>query len=108
MNEKKNLTAKATFALAFKNHHKNNFPSENKKIEIEAIKKGRSYGIIQWIKLEMDNGLKYENHPANLTKASSWQNVFYLFDDPIQLSIGQKVVITAKHNRDAVYFFLEK
>ncbi len=29
--------------------------------EIEAIKKGRSYGIIQWIKLEMDNGLKSQS-----------------------------------------------
>jgi len=78
---------------------------ENKKIGIEAIKKGRSYGIIQWIKLEMDNGLKYENHPANLTKASGWQNVFYLFDNPIELSIGQKIVITAKHDRNIVWFF---
>ena len=56
----------------------------------------------------MDNGLKYENHPENLTKASGWQNVFYLFDNPIELSIGQKIVITAKHDRNIVWFFLEK
>ena len=87
---------------------KNNFPSESKKIEIEAIKKGISYGIIQWIKLEMDNGLKYENHPANLTSASGWQKILYVFDDPIELSIGQKMVITAKHERNNVWFFLEK
>ena len=83
-------------------------PPENKKIEIEAIKKGKSYGIIQWIKLEMGNGLKHENHPANLTKASSWHKVVYVFDDPIELSVGQKVVVTAKHDRNIVWFFLEK
>jgi len=88
--------------------NKNNFPPENKKIKIAAIKKGRSYGIIQWIKLEMGNGLKHENHPTNLTKASGWQKVLYIFDDPIELSIGQKVVITAKHERNIVWFFLEK
>ena len=66
-----NLMTNAFEAFRFDFANKNNFPSESKKIEIEAIKKGRSYGIIQWITLEMDNGLKYENHHANLTNASS-------------------------------------
>jgi len=103
-----NLMTNVFEAFRFDFTNNNNFPPENKKIEIETIKKGRSYGIIQWIKLGMDNGLKYENNPANLTKATSWPKFLYVFDEPIELSIGQKVVITAKHNRDAVYFFLEK
>jgi len=102
------LMSNAFEAFRFDFVNKNNFPSENKKIEIAAIKKGKSYGIIQWIKLEMGNSLKYENHPTNLTKASGWQKVLYLFDDPIELSIGQKVAITAKHERNIVWFFLEK
>ena len=102
------LMSNAFEAFRFDFVNKDNFPSENKRIEITAIKKGRSYGIIQWIKLEMGNGLKHENHPTNLTKASGWQKVLYVFDDPIELSIGQKVVITAKHERNIVWFFLEK
>jgi type II protein arginine methyltransferase len=102
------LMSNAFEAFRFDFINKNNFPPENKKIEIAAIKKGRSYGIIQWIKLEMGNGLKHENHPTNLTKASGWQKVLYVFDDPIELSIGQKIVITAKHERNIVWFFLEK
>ena len=85
-----------------------NFPSENKKIEIEATKGGRSYGIIQWIKMEMSDGLKHENHPSNLTSVSGWQKILYVFDDPIELSIGQKITIAAKHERNIVWFFLEK
>ena len=102
------LMSNAFEAFRFDFINKNNFPPENKKIEIAAIKKGRSYGIIQWIKLEMGNGLKHENHPTNLTKASGWQKVLYVFDDPIELFIGQKIVITAKHERNIVWFFLEK
>ena len=102
------LMSNAFEAFRFDFVNKSNFPSENKKIEIEATKKGRSYGIIQWIKLEMGNGLNHENHPSNLTKASGWQRILYVFDDPIELSIGQKVVITAKHERNIVWFFLEK
>ena len=102
------LMSNAFEAFRFDFVNKNDFPPENKKIEIEATKKGRSYGIIQWIKLEMGNGLNHENHPSNLTKASGWQRILYVFDDPIELSIGQKVVITAKHERNIVWFFLEK
>ena len=93
-------------AFRFDFVNKNNFPPEEKKIEIEAIKKGRCYGIIQWIKLEMGNGLKHENHPANSTNASGWQKILYIFDDPIELSTGKKITISAKHDRNIVWFFL--
>ena len=103
---KRDLMSNVVEAFRFDFVNNNNFPSEEKKIEIEATKKGRSYGIIQWIKLEMENGLKYENHPANLKNTSGWQNVFYLFDEPMELSIGQKVAITGKHDRNIVWFFI--
>ena len=102
------LMSKTFEAFRFDFVNKSNFPSENKKIEIEATKAGRSYGVIQWIKIEMGDGLKHENHPSNLTSASTWQKILYLFDDPIELSIGQKVFITAKHERNIVWFFLDK
>ena len=86
---------------------KNNFSPENKKIEINATKAGRSYGIIQWIKMGMRDGLKHENHPSKLTSTSTWQKILYLFDDPIELSIGQKITIIAKHERNIVWFFLD-
>ena len=74
-----NLMSNTFEAFRFDFVHKSNFSSENKKIEITATKKGRSYGIIQWIKIEMGDGLKHENHPSNLTSASGWQKILYLF-----------------------------
>ena len=41
-------------------------------------------------------------------EASGWQKILYVFDDPIELSIGQKITIAAKHERNIVWFFLEK
>jgi len=102
------LMSKAFEAFRFDFVNNNSFLPENKKIEIEAIKKGRSYGIIQWIKLEMSSGLNHENHPESVTKASGWQKVLYLFDEPIELTIGQKLFIRAKHERNIVWFFLDK
>jgi len=103
-----NLMSNTFEAFRFDFVNKNNFPSENKKIEIEATKGGRSYGIIQWIKMEMSDGLKHENHPSNLTSVSGWQKILYVFDDPIELSIGQRITIAAKHERNIAWFFLEK
>ena len=100
------LLSNSVEAFRFDFVNKNDFPPEEKKIEIEAIKKGRCYGIVQWIKLEMDNGLKHENHPANSTNASGWQKILYIFDDPIELSTGKKITISAKHDRNIVWFFL--
>ena len=105
---KVDLMSKTFEAFRFDFVNKNNFLPENKKIEIKATKEGRSYGIIQWIKMGMNDGLKHENHPSNLTNASGWQKILYLFDDPIELVIGQKVTIIGKHERNIVWFFLDK
>ena len=56
----------------------------------------------------MNSGLNHENHPNNFSKASGWQKVLYIFDNPIQVSKGQKLNITAKHERNIVWFFLSK
>jgi len=103
-----NLMSNTFEAFRFDFVNKNNFTSENKKIEIEATKAGRSYGIIQWIKIGMNDGLKHENHPTNIVSASGWQKILYLFDDPIELSIGQKITIIAKHEKNIVWFFLDE
>ena len=87
---------------------KQNFPREDKKISIEAIQNGKCYGVIQWIKIGMKNGLSYENNPSKLTNASSWQQVLYLFEEPIELKIGNKVSIVCKHDRNTPWFFLDK
>ena len=87
---------------------KQNFPREDKKILIEAIQSGKCYGVIQWIKLGMKNGLSYENDPSKLTSATSWQQVLYLFEEPIELKTGQKVSIVCKHDRNTPWFFLDK
>ena len=95
-------------AFRFDFVNKNTFLPESKKIEIKTIKNGKCYGVIQWIKMEMNNGLKYENNPENLTKASGWQRILYNFDSPIELSSNQKLIIEGKHDRNLVWFFLNK
>ena len=95
-------------AFRFDFVNKNTFLFESKKIEIETIKKGKCYGVIQWVKMEMNNGLKYENNPEKLTNASAWQRILYNFESPVELSSNQKLIIEGKHDRNLVWFFLDK
>ena len=84
------------------------FNKENKKIEIEATNNGKCYGVIQWIKLGMQDGLKFENDPRIKNIAVAWEPILYLFDEPIDLKIGKKVSLICKHDRDKPWFFLDK
>jgi hypothetical protein len=84
------------------------FPENEKKlIEVPVRKAGRCCGIIQWIKLEMDDSVIFENHPSIKNPSSSWQHCVFLFPKPIDILPGQFVVISAAHNRNTPWFFFE-
>jgi tetratricopeptide (TPR) repeat protein len=84
------------------------FPlSERKVIEVPVVKPGRCCGIIQWIRLEMDDTHVFENHPAIKNPASSWQHCVYVFSSPVDVQPGQIALIAAAHNRTTPWFFCQ-
>jgi protein arginine N-methyltransferase 7 len=84
------------------------FPfKERKVIEVSVRKTGRCCGIIQWIRLEMDDTVVFENHPSIKNPAAGWQHCAYVFPAPIDVRAGQVAVITAAHNRNTPWFFFE-
>jgi tetratricopeptide (TPR) repeat protein len=87
----------------------NNFPPQTKSLDITVIQSGRCYGLVQWIKLDMngDQKIMFENHPSQTSKVSNWQQCAYLFDAPIDVKTGQIVTINAAHNRAVPWFYLD-
>jgi len=68
------LLTDETCAFFFDFVNTDRFPSsERKTIEVSVRQPGRCYGIIQWIRLEMDDTVVFENHPSVKNPASSWQ-----------------------------------
>lgn len=55
---------------------------ERKTLEIPVQKAGRCSGIIQWLRLEMDETVVFENHPLIKNPAAGWQKCVYVFPDP--------------------------
>ena len=84
------------------------FPlSDRRSIEVAVRRAGRCCGIIQWIRLEMDDTVVFENHPSLKNPSSSWQHCAYVFPLPIDVLPGQVAVIAAAHNRNTPWFFFQ-
>lgn len=79
-------------------------PPEKKLLEISAIKEGRCYGIIQWIRLEFGKDAHFENHPSQRRPISNWEHTVYSFDEPVYLNKGSVVSVVAMHDRSRPWF----
>ena len=100
------LMSDAIEAFRFDFRRKGRFPPEKKLIEMTATKEGRCYGVIQWIRLELGKDARFENHPSQRRPASNWQHTIYGFDEPVHLSQGAVVPVTAMHDRSRPWFEL--
>ncbi|MGV1101043.1 tetratricopeptide repeat protein [Thiovibrio sp. JS02] len=80
---------------------------ERDRFALPVRKAGRCCGIIQWLRLEMDDSVVFENHPLHKNPASGWQRCVYVFARPIDLRPGQVAVVGAARNRATPWFFWE-
>ena len=68
---------------------------------------GRAFGILQWIRLQMDEHTIFENHPSINAAASGWQHLAYIFPVPVELRAGETARVSAVHNRLFPWFSYE-
>lgn len=80
------------------------FPAERRQIGVTARKGGLCYGVIQWIRIELGEGARFENHPSRPRPVSNWQHTIYGFDEPVRLDEGAAVSIIATHDRSRPWF----
>jgi len=84
------------------------FHAQTKTLRLHAKNAGRCYGIVQWLRLQMDKDTVFQNHPSQKSPVSNWQQCAYLFDTPIDVKVGQVALISAQHDRVVPWFYLEK
>ena len=97
-------------AFNFDFEGEDDFPAQSKSLQIKAKTAGMCYGLVQWMRLDMNGDQKvlFENHPSQTSKVSNWQQCAYLFDAPIEVKAGQVVVVNAAHNRAVPWFWLDE
>ena len=103
------LLSDGVAAFSFDFEGESTFPAQSKSLQITATKASLCYGLVQWMQLDMngDQKVMFENHPSQTSKVSNWQQCAYLFDAPIEVEVGQVVVINAAHNRSVPWFWLD-
>lgn len=82
------------------------FPAEHKTIDVVATRAGSCHGIIQWIRIELAPGVRYENHPGTRRDVTGWQHMVFGFDAPVDLAVGSRLRIKAMHDRSRPWFEL--
>lgn len=94
-------------AFRFDFSRESHFPAQSRQIRMTAIQGGICCGLIQWIRLEMVEGIHFENHPSRPRPVSNWQHTLYGFDQPVQLNEGSVVTVSAMHDRSRPWFELD-
>jgi len=72
---------------------------EKQVLEVVATKPGRCFGIVQWLRLDLVEGLSYENRPNPDATIDSWGHMLHRFAKPIELAAGDHVRLCVQHNR---------
>lgn len=96
-------------AFNFDFEGEDSFPAQTKTLRIPVTTAGRCHGLVQWMKLDMNGDQKviFENHPSQTSKVSNWQQCAYMFDEQIDVKVGQDLIINAAHNRAVPWFWLD-
>jgi type II protein arginine methyltransferase len=98
----------AVGAFRFDFMNQDSYPAEDKILELTATAEGPCYGVVQWIRIELDSTTTWENPPTDIRSTTAWQRTIYRFDQPLQLTKGMVVKIAASHDRASPWFDLAK
>jgi tetratricopeptide (TPR) repeat protein len=76
-------------------------------IEVKVTRAGFCLGVVQWLKIDLDELTSFENRPSGSPEIpTGWLHSLYTFAPPVRLEVGQTVRILAGHSRTFPYFRL--
>lgn len=98
------LMSEAVDAFRFDFQNASAFPAERRTIALTARVDGVCHGIVQWLRIEVAEGVVFENDPARHRPVANWQPTVYSFDEPMRLRSGETVEVSAMHDRTRPWF----
>ena len=79
------------------------FPMAGARLAIPAIRHGVSVGVAQWIRLELDAQLRFENRPSPEANFNGhWLHILHRFPRLVSVEPGTIVPLIARHDRSQI------
>ena len=80
------------------------FGMDSRTLTITATQSGVVAALVQWIKLELDETICYENRPSSGPDAEMhWTHILYRFPRPFPVRQGEMVQLHIGHNREKIW-----
>lgn len=75
------------------------FLPQQRTLVFTATAAGPCCGVALWNRLHLDGETTFDNRPLpGATKPSAWAHVLYPFPAPVELSVGDKIAVSATHD----------
>jgi type II protein arginine methyltransferase len=76
------------------------FPMESRLVDVAVTKTGIAAGLVQWIHLDLDGYVDYENRPSSAPHAEShWTQIIHRFPHPLRVAAGNTLHLRFRHDR---------
>ncbi len=75
--------------------------AELRKVVVPVLHDGDAVGIIQWIDLDLYEGIKFSNHPDGYFDGG-WLQVLHTFPQPISVTRGEQFELMVGHDRTSL------
>jgi len=85
-----------TIDLTAPQHH-----SEIRTLSIEVLENGIAIGIVQWINVDLGEGVVFSNHPSEYS-AGGWLQILHTFQQPIAVSAGSRLGVMVGNDRTSL------
>ena len=66
--------------------------------EIDVLEDGIATGIVQWMHVDLADGVSFNNHPDGYTDGG-WLQVLHNFPEPIAVHAGDTLNLAVGHDR---------
>jgi type II protein arginine methyltransferase len=73
-------------------------PADLKTLGITVVADGIAAGIVQWMQVDLAEGIIFDNHPDGYTDGG-WLQVLHTFPEPIPVQAGDRLNIAVGHDR---------
>lgn len=72
--------------------------AELRKVSVPILDDGEAVGIVQWMQLDLADGIGFSNHPDDYSDGG-WLQVLHTFPRPIAVSKGERFELMIGHDR---------